>query len=108
MVLLTQAEMFAGSQSTRYRDPYQSIVRAIASESKAFGKPVFLFNGDSHSYTRGKPLTGSTLLSFYGISGGVANLTRITIEGAAGVNEWVKVNVVPGPEVLQIQRVAYK
>jgi hypothetical protein len=83
-------------------------VRTIASESRSFGRPVFLFNGDTHSYLKDRPLTASKWLSFYGISGSVPNLTRVTIEGAAGVDEWVKVNVVPGPEVLQTQRVAYR
>lgn len=109
VVLMTQADMFApGTQNSGYRNAFQSIVRTIASESRSFGRPVFLFNGDTHSYLKDRPLTASKWLSFYGISGSVPNLTRVTIEGAAGVNEWVKVNVVPGPEVLQTQRVAYR
>ena len=109
VVLMTQADMFApGTQNTGYRNAFQAIVRAIATESKAFKKPVFLFNGDSHSYVKDKPLANSKWLSFYGISGAASNLTRVTIEGDAGVDEYVRVNVVPTSEVLQIQRILYK
>ncbi len=109
VVLMTQADMFApGTQSTGYRNAFQSIVRAIASESKAFQKPVFLFNGDTHTYAKDKPLTNSKWLSFYGISGAASNLTRVTVEGEGSVDEYVRVNVVSTSEVLQIQRVLYK
>jgi hypothetical protein len=108
VVLMTQADMFVGTPNAGYRNAFQSVVRTIASESKSFQRPVFLFNGDSHNYLKDRPLTTSKWLSFYGVSGSVPNLTRVTIEGAAGVNEWVKANVVPGPEVLQIQRVAFR
>ena len=109
VVLMTQADMFApGTQSTGYRNAFQTIVRVIASESKAFSKRVFLFNGDSHSYAKDNPLTNPKWLSFYGISGAASNLTRVTIEGEANVDEYVRVNVVSTSEVLQIQRVLYK
>ena len=108
VVLLTQADMFApGTQGPGYRKAFQSIVRALASEASLFQRPVFLFNGDSHGYIKDKPLTTSKWKSFYGLSGSVANLSRVTIEGASSVNEWVRVNVVSGSEVLQIQRVAF-
>lgn len=109
VVLMTQADMFApGTQTSGYRRAFQTIVRTLASESRDFRRPVFLFNGDTHSYRKDRPLTTSTWLSFYGISGSVPNLTRVTIEGAAGVTEWVKVKVVAGSEVLQTQRVEYR
>lgn len=109
VVLMTQADMFApGTQNSGYRNAFQSIVRAIASESKAFTKPVFLFDGDTHTFAKDKPLTNSKWLSFYGITGAASNLTRVTIEGDATVDEYVRVNVVSTSEVLQIQRVLYK
>lgn len=109
VVLMTQADMFApGTQYSGYRNAYQSIVRAIASESKAFKKPVFLFNGDTHIYAKDKPLNNEKWLSFYGISGAAPNLTRVSIEGETYVDEYVRVNVVSSSEVLQIQRIAYK
>lgn len=109
VVLMTQADMFApGTQYSGYRNAYQSIVRAIASESKAFKKPVFLFNGDTHIYAKDKPLNNQKWLSFYGIYGGAPNLTRVSIEGETYVDEYVRVNVVSSSEVLQIQRIDYR
>ena len=102
------ADMFVGTPSTTYRTAYQSIVRTIAAQSLAFKRPVFLFNGDSHSFASNKPLTNPKWLSFYGISGAVNNLSRITVEGSYSVDEWVKVNVVAGPSVLEIHRVTYR
>ena len=108
VVLLTQADMFVGTPGSTYRTAFQSVVRTIASESRAFVRPVFLFNGDTHVFRSDKPLTSSTWLSFYGISGAVSNLSRITIEGGSTVDEWVKVTVVASSSVLQVQRVLYK
>lgn len=109
VVLMTQADMFApGIQNSDYRIAFQSIVRTIASESKAFKKPVFLFNGDTHIYAKDKPLNNEQWLSFYGISGAASNLTRVSVEGETDVDEYVRVNVVSNSEVLQIQRVAFK
>lgn len=108
VVLLTQADMFApGTQGSNYRKAFQSIVRALASESANFQRPVFLFNGDSHGYVKDKPLTTSQWKSFYGVTSSVSNLTRVTIEGGSTADEWVRVNVVSSSEVLQIQRVPY-
>lgn len=109
VVLMTQADMFApGTQNSGYRDAFQSIVRAIAGESKAFKKPVFLFNGDTHIYAKDRPLNNEKWLSFYGISGAASNLTRVSVEGETYVDEYVRVNVVSNSEVLQIQRVAFR
>lgn len=103
VVLITQAGMFApGTQGSTYRTAFQSTVRAIASESGSFGKPVFLINGDTHSFASDRPLTTSKWKSFYGISSSVSNLSRVTIKGG---NEWMKFTVVSTSAVLQAQRV---
>jgi hypothetical protein len=107
VVLMTQADMFVGTNSA-YRTAFQGTVRVIAAESAAFGRPVFLLNGDSHGFVSDKPLNTSKWLSFYGISSAVPNLSRITIEGGSTVDEWIKVNVVSTASVLQIQRVRYR
>ena len=108
IVLLMHADMFVGTPSTTYRTAYQAIVRTIAAQSVAFTRPVFLLNGDSHGFASNKPLTNPKWLSFYGISCAVSNSSRITVEGSYLVDEWVKVNVVSGPSVLEVHRVAYR
>ena len=97
VVLLIQADMFDPTvASPAYADYYgfQPIVAAIARESLAFDGPVYLFNGDSHVYNSDKPLAaGSKWLSFYGVSTPVPNLSRITVDGSTGVNNYLRVTV---------------
>ncbi|MDQ6740201.1 MAG: PKD domain-containing protein [Actinomycetota bacterium] len=104
VALITQADMFTGSPN---RTAFGPLVKAIAAEASAYGKPVFLFNGDTHTFVSDKPLASSTWLSYYGISTPVPNLSRITIQGGPTVAEWLKVTVVSTADVLQIQRVPF-
>ena len=107
VVLLTQADMFVGSGST-YKTAFRPLVRAIAAESAAFGRPVFLFNGDTHAFRSDKPLTSPKWLSFYGISKKVPNLRRVSIQGGASLTEWLRVTVVSKASVLKIERIRFK
>jgi hypothetical protein len=97
VVLITQADMFDPTvPNPAIGDWYgfTDLVKTIASESAAFSGPVYLFNGDSHVYTVDHPLaTGSSWLSFYGVTTPTSNLTRITIDGSTGVNDWLKVTI---------------
>ena len=104
VVLMTQADMFHGTPN---KTAYGDLVRTIGSQALAFGLPVFLFNGDTHSFASDKPLTSSTWLSYYGITSPVPNLSRITVEGGATLDEWLKVTVVDSAAVLQIQRIPF-
>ncbi|TJY69594.1 hypothetical protein E4J89_09875 [Arthrobacter sp. CAU 1506] len=107
VVLLTQADMFVGSGST-YKAAYRPLVRAIAAESTRFGRPVFLFNGDTHAYRSDRPLTSSKWLSFYGIAKKVPNLRRVSIQGGTSFKEWLRVTVVNKASVLKIERVRFR
>ncbi|HEX6755469.1 MAG TPA: hypothetical protein VF109_05935 [Mycobacteriales bacterium] len=96
-MLLTQADMFDPTVPTlTFADVYgfQAIVRAIARESAAFQGPVYLFNGDSHVYNADNPLAaGSKWLSVYGVDAPVPNLTRVTVDGSTGVDNYLRVTV---------------
>ncbi|MBG0737867.1 PKD domain-containing protein [Paeniglutamicibacter antarcticus] len=104
VVLMTQADMFTGSPN---RTAFGPLVKALASEASAYNKPVFLFNGDTHSFASDKPLTSSTWLSYYGISTAVPNLSRFTIQGGPNVAQWLKVTVVSSASVLQVEQVPF-
>jgi PKD repeat protein len=110
VILFTQADMFAPGTTpgATYRTAFQSFVRALAADSASFGRPVFLFDGDTHSYANDKPLTLSQWLTYYGITTPVPNLTRYTVEGGTSVNEWLKVSEVSTASVLQVQRVDFR
>lgn len=112
VVLLTQADMFDPTISNPSFGDYfafQPIVAAIAQESASFRGPVYLFNGDSHVYNDDHPLAaGSSWLGFYGISSPVTNLTRVTVDGSTGVDNYLRVTINPrGPEVLSWTRVPF-
>jgi len=112
VVLLTQADMFdptVAAPSFAGSYAFQPIVQAIAQESAAFRGPVYLFNGDSHVYNSDQPLAaGSKWLSLYGVSKPVTNLSRITVDGSTGVNNYLRVTINPGaPAVLSWTRVPF-
>ncbi len=99
VVLLTQADMFDPTVTNpQYADYYAftPIVREIARLSARYRGEVYLFNGDSHVFDSDKPLaTGSTWLKFYGVTTPANNLRRVTVDGATGVSNYLRVTVDP-------------
>jgi hypothetical protein len=95
VVLMMQADMFDASTPRTEENfgAFRPIVQAIAERAAHFDGPVYLFNGDSHVYEQDNPLgAGSSWLSFYGVHP-VANLTRVTVDGSTGVNDYLRVSV---------------
>lgn len=112
VVLMTQADMFDPTNPTPTYAAYygfQPIVAAIAREARDFDGPVYLLNGDSHVYNVDQPLAeGSSWRDLYEIDEPVANLTRITVDGATDADNYLKVTIRPrGPQVLSWQRVPF-
>lgn len=111
VVLMMQADMFDPTAGTPAYDEWYGftpIVQAIAQESAAFSGPVYLFNGDSHVYNQDAPLAaGSSWLSFYGVDAPVPNLTRVTIDGSTGVDNYLRVTINTRGPVLTWERVPF-
>jgi hypothetical protein len=112
VVLLLQADMFdptVPNPQPADLSGFKPIVQEIAKRSAVFGKPVYLFNGDSHIFNSDAPLApGSAWLNLYDVSTPAPNLTRITIDGSTGVNNYLRVSVNPsGPQVLTWVRVRF-
>ncbi|MDX6229736.1 MAG: hypothetical protein QOI76_3126 [Frankiales bacterium] len=112
VTILTQADMFDPTVATpSFADyyGYQPIVAAIAREARDFRGPVYLFNGDSHVYNSDAPLAaGSPWLAFYGITTPLTNLSRVTVDGSTGVNNYLKVSVNGhGNDVLSWTRIPF-
>jgi hypothetical protein len=112
VVLMTQADMFDPTVTNpTYADyfAFTPIVQAIAQESATFSGPVYLFNGDSHVYNSDQPLAaGSKWLSFYGVTKPVSNLSRVTVDGSTGVNNYLRVTIDPqSSNVLSWTRVPF-
>ena len=111
VVLFQQADMFDPTYTPTLADvdAFTPWIQALVDESRAFGGPVYLFDGDSHVYNVDRPLAaGSTWLSLYGVEGTADNLTRITVDGSSNNTDWLKVRVHRhGPDVVTWEQVPY-
>lgn len=118
VVIMTQADMFdpyllgaGAAEHPELVSGFRPIVEALAEGSREFGGEVYLFNGDSHVYNDDAPLAaGSPWLAVYG-QDSVDTLHRVTVEGAATSDEWLRVSVRSnsghGADVLSWERVPY-
>ncbi len=97
VMIMTQADMFDPTVAQPTYANYYAftpIVQTLITEADDFRGPVYLVNGDSHVYNEDQPLAaGSPWLDLYGVDGSTDNLTRITVEGAADVDEYLKFTV---------------
>jgi hypothetical protein len=114
VVLMMQADMFdptvpAADRTEANYGAFRPIVQAIAERAAAFDGPVYLLNGDSHQYNVDHPVgSGSSWLSFYGVHEPADNLTRITVDGSTGVNDYLRMRVQPHDDaVLTWERVPF-
>ena len=111
VVLMQQADMFDNTVEDPQLSDYSAfrpLVQAMVDEANHFDGPVYLFNGDSHSFNQDRPLApGSPWLSFYGVNGSAENLTRVTVDGAGkGEDDWLKATVhTVGPQVVTVRKV---
>jgi hypothetical protein len=80
-------------------DHFTPIVQELASDARAFGRPVLLLNGDSHAFVDDHPLADPSRpqnKAIYGIAEDVPNLRRITVNGSTTpCHEWLKLTVDP-------------
>jgi hypothetical protein len=96
VIVFQQADMFSpGTNGVKASGPapFGSLVRALATEAKRFDGPVYLFNGDTHSYRVDQPLaTDSEWLTFYDVAP-VENLTQVTVDGDKASTDYLKVTL---------------
>ena len=119
MVIIEQADMWdADGKPASHISGYRQYIDTIAARTASFGKPVLLFNGDSHIYRSDNPLqkgapcvyepsTGAAAIactfdSYDNQPNGynVANFHRITTHGSTFPLEWLKLTVDPGATAL--------
>jgi hypothetical protein len=60
MVVITQADMWDPENGAAHLRNYEPFISDLAAGTTAFGKPVLLFNGDSHVYRSDNPLVAGT------------------------------------------------
>jgi hypothetical protein len=95
VMIVAQADMWDPEKGAAHQTGYEPIVRSVATHTTAFGKPVLMFNGDSHVYQTGTPLDPAdpnySMHPFYD----VPNFHRVVVHGSTFPLDWLKLTVDP-------------
>ena len=107
VVVIDQADMWDPEKGAAHQAGYDPIISSIAAGVKSFGKPVLMFNGDSHVYRSDNPLSPtasclldgvSTCVSDYAIHPAftfdIPNFHRVVVHGSTALPlEWLKLTI---------------
>jgi len=108
VVVITQADMWdLDGKTVSHLSNYESIVSSLAAHTTAFGKPVLLLNGDSHTYRSDNPLqqaapcTGDNDACSFDDwtshpSYDVPNFYRVVVHGSTVPLEYLRLTITPG------------
>jgi hypothetical protein len=112
VVITAQADMWdLDGKTADHLTGYEPLVASVASHTKTFGRPVLMFNGDSHVYRSDNPLSASAPCTGELAGGGegacasdypnhpgydVPNFHRVVVHGSTTPLEWLKLTVDPG------------
>ncbi|GHG05122.1 hypothetical protein GCM10017783_17220 [Deinococcus piscis] len=97
VVIAYQADLFYGAPVLLTDSGLRDTVNVLAAEAKAYGKPVLLIQGDSHTLVIDRPLTEAGANTFPGqtaASPQLKNVTRLQVMGESEVGA-VEVTVDP-------------
>jgi len=95
VLIQTQADMWDAEKGAAHQANYEPIVANVAALTQAFGKPVLMFNGDSHVYKSDNPLSLSDTANLMHPGYGVENFHRIVVHGSTFPLEWLRLTVDP-------------
>jgi hypothetical protein len=109
VVIFEQADMWdLDGKTASHIANYEPFIADIATNTLAFGKPVLLFNGDSHKYRSDNPLSATAPCVTESAVGEVActenlglhpqfyevpNFHRVVVHGSTSPLEWLKLTV---------------
>jgi hypothetical protein len=109
VVIFEQADMWdLDGKAASHIANYEPFIASIATNTLAFGKPVLLFNGDSHTYRSDNPLSATAPCVTESPAGEVActsnlglhpqfyevpNFHRVVVHGSTSPLEWLKLTV---------------
>ena len=108
VVIVTQADMWdLDGKTVSHLSNYEPIVSSLAAHTTAFGKPVLLLNGDSHTYRSDNPLqqaarcTGDNDACAIDDwtshpSYDVPNFHRVVVHGSTVPLEYLRLTITPG------------
>jgi hypothetical protein len=93
VVIGAQADMWDPEKGAAHQAAYEPFVQSIAAHTTAFARPVLMFNGDSHVYQSGDPLSPSDPLAYIHPGYDVPNFHRVVVHGSTAPLEWLKLTV---------------
>ena len=122
IVISSQADMWdRDGKDVSHIANYEPFIASIAAHTTAFGKPVLLFEGDSHHYRSDNPLRAGQPCVFEGAGVSVVpcnslpassdftpdawtnhpgydvpNFHRVVVHGSTNPLEWLRVTIAPG------------
>ena len=95
IVIGAQADMWDPEKGAAHLTAYEPIVKSVADHTTAFGKPVLMFNGDSHVYQSGNPLSPGDPVAAMHPGYDVPNFHRVVVHGSTTPLEWLKLRIDP-------------
>jgi hypothetical protein len=95
VVIGAQADMWDPEKGAAHQAAYEPFVQSIASHTSALRKPVLMFNGDSHVYQSGNPLSPADPLASIHPGYDVPNFHRVVVHGSTFPLEWLRLTVDP-------------
>ncbi|MDP9240470.1 MAG: hypothetical protein M3O55_07500 [Actinomycetota bacterium] len=100
VVIAEQADMWdLDGKTPAHLSGYAPFVAAIAAAAADFGRPVLMFNGDSHVYRSDNPLAASDPLNYLHTpptgTYDVPNFHRVVVHGSTTPLEWLRLTVDP-------------
>jgi hypothetical protein len=95
VVVGTQADMWDNEAGPEHQAAYEPFVQSLATHTTQLGRPVLMFNGDSHIYLSDNPLSGSYGLDFMHPGYHVPNFHQVIVHGSTFPLEWLKLTVDP-------------
>jgi hypothetical protein len=102
VLIAAQADMWDPEKGAEHQAGYEPIVAEIASLTTDSGKPVLMFNGDSHVFQSGNPLSASDPNYFIHPGYDVPNFHRIVVHGSTFPLEWLRLTIKPGVDATAI------
>lgn len=123
IVIQSQADMWdRDGKDVSHIANYEPFIASIAAHTQAFGKPVLLFEGDSHHYRSDNPLKEGQPCAFEGTAGtsvvdcssiaasadftpdawdnhpnyDVPDFHRVVVHGSTEPLEWLRLTITPG------------
>lgn len=95
VVVVAQADMWDPEKGAAHQAGYEPIVSNVATNTRTYGRPVLMLNGDSHVYLSHNPLSAADALNYMHPGYDVPNFHRIVVHGSTLPLEYLRVTVDP-------------